>query len=117
MTSEATLKGQSTGSATVLYMALELSEKTWKVLFTCTSGRRRERDVKARDLAGLLAEIATAKAKLGLAAGAKVVSCYEAGRDGFWLDRALRLHGIDSHVIDSSSIEVPRRMRRRKSVE
>jgi transposase len=44
-----------------------------------------------------------------------VVSCYEAGRDGFWLDRALREHGIDNVVVDASSIEMPRRARRAKT--
>jgi transposase len=44
-----------------------------------------------------------------------VISCYEAGRDGFWLDRALRANGIENLVVDSSSIEVPRRARRRKT--
>jgi transposase len=43
-----------------------------------------------RDVARLLDEIAAAKRRLGLAADAYVVSCYEADRDGFWLDRALR---------------------------
>jgi hypothetical protein len=42
-------------------MALELSDRTWKVLFAAPSGRRRERSVAARDIAGLLAEIAEAK--------------------------------------------------------
>jgi transposase len=43
------------------------------------------------------------------------VSCYEAGREGFWLDRALRADGIENLVVDSASIEVPRRARRRKT--
>ena len=115
MSSEATLSGQSRTSGPVLYMALELSDTTWKVLFACPSGKRRERNVTARDLAGLLGEIAAAKRRLGVAAEARVVSCYEAGRDGFWLDRALRSNGIENKVIDSSSIEVPRRLRRKKT--
>jgi transposase len=44
-----------------------------------------------------------------------VVSCYEAGREGFWLHRFLQGHGITNHVVDSSSIEVNRRRRRAKS--
>ena len=36
-------------------------------------------------------------------------SCYEAGRDGFWLDRCLHHHGINNVIVDSSSIEVNRR--------
>jgi transposase len=43
-----------------------------------------------------------------------VRSCYEAGRDGFWLHRWLREQGIDNIVVDSASIEVNRRARRAK---
>jgi len=63
------------------------------VLFASPAGRRRERNVAARDVAALVAEIAAAKRRLGLSAQARVVSCYEAGRGGFWLDRALRANG------------------------
>jgi transposase len=45
----------------------------------------------------------------------KVMSCYEAGRDGFWLHRWLLEQGIHNVVVDSSSIEVNRRARRAKS--
>jgi transposase len=48
-------------------------------------------------------------------AGAPVISCYEAGRDGFWLHRYLVVHGLANHVVDSSSIEVNRRARRAKT--
>src|SRR5262245_58383020 len=99
----------------VLYMALELSDRQWKVLFRSGSGKQRERGVKARDAGRLIEEIAASKRRLGLRPDARVVSCYEAGRDGFWLDRALRAAGVESLVVGSSSIEVPRRMRRRKT--
>jgi len=100
----------------VLYMALELSARSWKVLFASTrGGRRLERSVAAGDVPKLMAEIAAAKRRLGLPPDARVVSCYEAGRDGFWLDRALRAAGVESLVVDSSSIEVPQRARRRKT--
>jgi len=115
MRSEATREGESIVGGQVLYMALELSERTWKVLFAAPAGRRRERSVAARDVAALVGEIAAAKRRLGLSAQARVVSCYEAGRDGFWLDRALRANGIDNLVVDSSSIEVARRARRAKT--
>jgi transposase len=96
-------------------MVLELSDRSWKVLFAAPSGRRRERTVAARAVGQLHAEIDEAKRKLGLAADAGVVSCYEAGRDGFWLHRALKDGGVDNLVVESSSIEVPQRARRKKT--
>ena len=99
-----------------LYLALELSHDTWKLAFAIRRGpSARRRDVAARDMPALLREIREAKRKLGLAAEARVVSCYEAGRDGFWLHRCLTEHGVANLVIDSSSIEVNRRSRRAKS--
>jgi len=75
----------------------------------------RERNVTARDQERVLDEIAQAKRRLGLPETAPVVSCYEAGRDGFWLHRFLEAHGIPNQVVDSSAIEVSRRQRRAKS--
>ena len=63
----------------------------------------------------MLQEIAQAKRRFGLPASAPVVSCYAAGREGFWLHRFLPAQGITNHVVDSSSIEVNRRKRRAKS--
>lgn len=114
MTTQATL-GETNACAVALYMVLELSDRSWKVLFAASRGRRRERTVAARDVMQLLAEIAEAKRKLGLPPEARVVSCYEAGRDGFWLHRALEAGGVESLVVDSSSIEVPQRARRKKT--
>jgi transposase len=100
----------------VLFMAFELSEKTWKLGFTTGHGQKpRERMVAARPQARLLQEVADAKKRCGLPETAPVVSCYEAGRESFWLHRFLQSHGITNHVVDSSSIEVNRRKRRVKS--
>jgi transposase len=55
------------------------------------------------------------KAQLGCLVTAPVHSCYEAGRDGFWLHRYLLNRGIQNVVVDSSSIEVNRRRRRAKT--
>src|ERR671936_541209 len=97
-------------------MAFELSEKTWKLGFTTGHGQKpRERAVAARHQARVLQEIAQAKRLFGLPETAPVVSCYEAGREGFWLHRFLQAQGITNHVVDSSSIEVNRRRRRAKS--
>jgi transposase len=71
--------------------------------------------IAAGAMGALHHQIARAKRSAGLPAEAPVISCYEAGRDGFWLHRYLLAHGITNHVVDSSSIEVNRRARRAKS--
>src|SRR5262245_35362489 len=107
---------QTTTTAVRLHLALELSWNQWKLAFTIGHAQPpRLRTIAARDLVGLLREIAKAKRRFGLPAGALVVSCYEAGRDGFWIHRWLGTQGIDNCVIDSASIEVNRRKRRAKS--
>lgn len=98
----------------VLYMALELSQARWKLAFG-DGQRRRERTIEAGDLMALEWEVARAKERFRLAGSAPVVSCYEAGRDGFWIHRALQGLGITNLVVDSASIEVNRRRRRAKT--
>src|SRR2546427_12726696 len=115
-TAAATHNAQSNTTEATLFVAFELSEKTWKLGFTTGHGQKpRERTVSARQQERVLDEIAQAQHRLGLPAAAPVVSCYEAGREGFWLHRFLQGHGITNHVVDSSSIEVNRRRRRAKS--
>src|SRR5262245_18011954 len=99
-----------------LFVALELGCDKW-VLASATQAaqRPRFRTVPARDLSKLNEEIAKAKARFGLPAEAPVCTCYEAGRDGFWLHRALTARGIDNVVVDASSIEVNRRQKQIKS--
>ena len=112
----ATDNPQDTTPEGPLFVAFELSEKTWKLGCTTGHGQKpRERTVSARQQEHVLDEIAQAKRRLGLSASATVVSCYEAGREGFWLHRFLQGHGITNQVVDSSSIEVNRRRRRAKS--
>lgn len=99
-----------------LYLAFELGWEEWKLAFTVGLGQKpRLKTIAAGDRRGLLLEIRRAKQRFGLAADARVVSCYEAGRDGFWLHRFLVAHGIANRVVDSASIEVPRRRRRAKT--
>jgi transposase len=103
-------------TAGTLFVAFELSEKTWKLGCTTGHGQKpRERTVPARQQERVLEEIAHAKRRLGLPDTASVVSCYEAGREGFGLHRCLQGHGMTNHVVDSSSIEVNRRRRRAQS--
>ncbi len=102
--------------SSTLFLALELGWDSWKLAFTTGIGQQpRLREVTGRNWVELLHEIAEAKRKLHLPVDAPVLSCYEAGRDGFWLHRCLSAHGIENLVVDSSSIEVNRRQRRAKN--
>ena len=116
MAKKTTRKEEYSENGTRLYLAFELSAKQWKLGFSVGLGQGARRcTVSAGDLSGLKEAIAAAKKRFGLGEGVGVVSCYEAGRDGFWLDRCLRSWGIENLVVDSSSIEVNRRKRRAKS--
>src|SRR4029077_17677691 len=106
----------TTVTARALYLALDLGQKNWKLAFTVGLGQKpRLRTIAARDTEALMAEITAAKKRFGLPENAAVASCYEAGRDGFWLHRFLTSRRVENLVVDSSSIEVNRRKRRAKS--
>ena len=108
-------QGKHTGEACELYMAFELGEKNWKLALSDGARSPSHYTVTAGDTAAVLECIAKAKARCELAQEASVHSCYEAGRDGFWLHRWLIAQGIDNIVVDSASIEVNRRARRAKT--
>ena len=98
-----------------LYMSFELSDKKWQ--FTPSDGRRgpsRYR-VEAGDTDEVLHCIGKARERCKLEPHCKVHSCYEAGRDGWWLHRWLVEQGFDNIVVDSSSIEVNRHAPRAKT--
>ena len=97
-----------------LHLAFELSEGKWKLGFSDRK-KMRFRSIAARDLEQLNEEIEKAKERFKLGDEIRIVSCYEAGRDGFWLHRYLSSCGIENVVVDSSSIEVNRRRRRTKT--
>ena len=100
----------------VLFVAFELSRREWKLALTSGFGVPPwVRTIAAGDLAGVARVIAQGRVRFGLEATAPVVSCYEAGRDGFWIHRALVALGMANRVVDSSSIEVNRRARRAKT--
>jgi transposase len=112
----ATRKDQATTHQPTLFLAFELGVNTWKLGFTTGAAQRpRERSMPAGAIGVLHEEIARAKQRFGLPHDARVVSCYEAGRDGFWLHRCLVASGVENLVVDSASIEVNRRHRRAKT--
>lgn len=102
-------------SQQTLHMAMELATKKWVIAFSTGVARDpRVREVAARDWPALQREIRAAREKFGLPEDAPVVSCYEAGRDVFWLHRCLIQHGVRNMIVDSASIE---RSARRKHVK
>lgn len=111
---QATLKREDITKKAVLYMAFELGNKRWKLAFS-DGNRIRQVGIDAGDGGQLDGAMELAKARFGLDDQVRVISCYEAGRDGFWLHRYLESCGVDNVVVDSCSIEVSRRKRRVKT--
>lgn len=101
-----------------IFVALELSRKSWLVTMHSPDRERISRHKLAGgDHAELLAVIERVRQRAARALGSApaVVSCYEAGYDGFWLHRLLTAAGITSHVFDPASIAVEQRGRRAKT--
>ena len=98
-----------------LYMAMELSASKWRLALSTGGHRIRQKSIPAGDPQGLEKETQAAKKHFGLPEDAKVLSCYEAGRDGFWIDRLLSELGIENVVVDAASMKVDRRARRAKT--
>lgn len=103
-------------NAPALYVALELSTKEWWLTMgVAPSSKTIRRRIVVGDRAALTQALATAKTTFQLSAEAQVRSCYEAGHDGFWPHRLLTAVGVLNLVVDSSSIEVPRRAKHAKT--
>src|SRR2546425_2157587 len=112
----ATTRPEMIVSEPTLYVAFELGKKEWKLAMTSGFGVAPWlRSVASGDWRGVERALAQGRARFSLPASAPVVSCYEAGRDGFWIHRALGERGIRNRVVDSASIEVNRRARRAKT--
>jgi transposase len=105
----------STATKSSLYMGIELSRKRWTLGLMVRGKNPSVIPIKASDVTALIAAVRRAKERFGLPHDAVVRSCYEAGRDGFWLHRYLQSIGIENVVVDSSSIEVNRRAKRAKT--
>ena len=97
-----------------LYIALELSNTKWKIAFG-NGFKIRMKTIMARDREQFELELQRSRKHFRMAEDVPVLSCYEAGRDGFWIHRYLCNLGIGNLVVDSSSIEVNRRYRRAKT--
>jgi len=101
-----------------IFVAIELSQRSWLVTMHCPDRDKISRHkLEGGDHAGLLALIARLRERAAGAQGVApaVVSCYEAGYDGFWLHRLLMAAGITNYVFDPASIAVDQRARRVKT--
>ena len=108
----------ATQAGSVIYLALDLSRSGWVAAVLLPGAQRPSRyKLEAGQCDGLLRLIARAKAiaENRIEGTVRVCSCYEAGYEGFWLHRVLTAAGVDSHVVDPSSLQVNRRARRAKS--
>jgi transposase len=99
-----------------LYIAFELANSKWKLAFgDGNSERIKFKNIDAGDLAQFQEAIDWARTFFKLPVNVRIFSCYEAGRDGFWLHRYLIGVSITNVVVDSASIEVSRKKRKAKT--
>jgi transposase len=113
-----TVDTPTAGHCGTIFVAIELSQKRWLVtLHSPDRDKMSRHNLEGGDHAGLLALIGRERDRAARALGAvpAVVSCYEAGYDGFWLHRLLMAAGITNYVFDPASIAVDQRARRVKT--
>jgi len=106
------------GHCGTIFVAIELSQRSWLVtLHSPDQDKISHHKLEGGDHAGLLALIDRVRERAARALGGvpAVVSCYEAGYDGFWLHRLLLAAGITNYVFDPASIAVDQRARRVKT--
>ena len=106
------------GYCGTIFVAIELSQRSWLVTMHCPDRDKiSHHRLEGGDHAGLLALVDRMgeRATRALGVTPAVVSCYEAGYDGFWLHRLLMAAGITNHVFDPASIAVDQRARRVKT--
>jgi transposase len=102
---------------TTVIAAVELSQSSWFVGAIVPGLERQPRKKFEPDPSALLKLLWRWRDE-GLRTGRtirRIVLAFEAGRDGFWLARWLRERGIESHVIHSTSVAVPREHKRAKT--
>jgi len=101
-----------------VYVAIELSNTLWLVGTRLPGADKpKMHRLSAGDVTGLVTLLADLRARTIAKLGreAAIACCFEAGRDGFWLHRVLSAHGVDTHVVEPTSILVNRRAKRAKT--
>src|SRR5436305_8931929 len=100
-----------------LIAVVELSQASWLVAGIVPAVERQPlKKIEADEVAllRLLGRWTDEATKAGRGS-TRVCVAFEAGRDGFWLARWLRAHGVEAHVIHPSSVAVSREHRRAKT--
>ena len=113
-----TIATPTAGHDGTVFVAIELSQKTWLVtLHSPDRDRMSRHKLEGGDHAGLLELVEKVRTRAAARLGAvpRVMSCYEAGYDGFWLHRLLAAAGITNFIFDPASIAVEQRWRRAKT--
>ncbi len=108
-----TLRIKDSIKEAILYTAFELSLKKWKLAFS-NGKKMRTVTIDARNFAQLHEEIDKAKQRFAIGDDIRMMSCYEAGRDGFWLHRYLLGCGIAN--VPSEDAEDGRQLHRELEV-
>ena len=113
-----TIDTPTAGHCGTIFVSVELSQRSWLVtLHSPDKDKMSRHKLEGSDHTGLLALIGRMRGRAALALGEvpAVMSCYEAGYDGFWLHRLLMAAGITNYVFDPASIAVDQRARRVKT--
>jgi transposase len=108
----------SAWDAAAVFVAMELSKSAWLLAAQGSpSGKASSHRLEGGDIAGLLVLLRRLQAREQQACGrpVQIILGYEAGYDGFWLQRRLAAEGITCWVMDPGSLQVDRRARRAKT--
>jgi transposase len=105
----------TTGSHDKLFLGVDTAASKWRLGLSDGGIKVRKVTVTAGDYSSVDSAVMRAKKHFGLPATCPVVSCYEAGRDGFSIHRGLTKLGYENKVVDPASIEVDRRQKQVKT--
>ena len=94
-----------------------MSQSTWLVAAVVPGFKRQPLKKLDADAEALLKLLHRWRKEAGTAGGQikRIAVAYEAGRDGFWLARWLRMRNVDTYVIHPTSVAVSREHRRAKT--
>jgi len=115
MAHEATTQDTWYPDQKTLYVALELSKENWRLLSSAGGKKKDSGNMSPGSVLEFNSILERAKRKFGLPEDARVVSCLEAGRDGFWPHRFMAQQMVEDLVVDASSMKVSRQGRRPKN--